>query len=163
MAHLAASLLLTFVFLFLLSPDVEAAPYRLYFRHGGTVDVDSYEDTGNAIAYPRFGGVITVPKTDLARIEDLQTGEKVNLNQPLSPEELERQRKEQARILQGRNVTEGGTTFHQSDAGSPSDSGSYSSGTSKHTPGRDVSVRGYTRKDGTYVPPYTRSAPGTRR
>jgi micrococcal nuclease len=29
-------------------------------------------------------------------------------------------------------------------------------------PGRDVDVRGYTRRDGTYVPPHTRSAPRSR-
>ncbi len=29
----------------------------------------------------------------------------------------------------------------------------------KKSPGREVHVRGYTRKDGTYVAPHTRSAP----
>jgi Tetratricopeptide repeat len=42
-------------------------------------------------------------------------------------------------------------------------SGSGSSTTSRSPPGTDVHVRGYTRKDGTYVAPHTRSAPGTRR
>lgn len=35
-----------------------------------------------------------------------------------------------------------------------------SSPSPKHTPGTAVNVRGYTRKDGTYVAPHTRSAPG---
>ena len=32
---------------------------------------------------------------------------------------------------------------------------------SKSTSGKTVHVKGYTRKDGTYVPPYDRAAPGT--
>jgi hypothetical protein len=43
---------------------------------------------------------------------------------------------------------------------SPTYSGGYSS--SRSTPGKDVHVGGYRRKDGTYVGPHTRSAPGTR-
>ncbi len=39
---------------------------------------------------------------------------------------------------------------------------SQSSASSGSTAGKDVHVKGYTRKDGTYVPPHTRSAPGTK-
>lgn len=39
----------------------------------------------------------------------------------------------------------------------------YGSGGSTNVPGTDVHVRGYTRKDGTYVPAHTRSAPGRRK
>ena len=52
------------------SPHANAA-YRLHFRNGGTAEVPSYQDTGDAISYPRFGGTISVPKTDLLQIEDL--------------------------------------------------------------------------------------------
>jgi hypothetical protein len=45
--------------------------YRLYFRNGTTIDVESYVERGDSISYQRFGGTITVPKTTLARIEDL--------------------------------------------------------------------------------------------
>jgi hypothetical protein len=34
---------------------------------------------------------------------------------------------------------------------------------SSTSPGKNVNVQGYTRKDGTYVPPHTRSAPGSGR
>ncbi len=49
---------------------------------------------------------------------------------------------------------------------SGSHSGSHSSKASKSSKGKSaknksVHVRGYTRKDGTYVAPYDRSAPGT--
>ena len=43
--------------------------------------------------------------------------------------------------------------------GTNTSSGSSSSGS---TPGTDVHVRGYYRKDGTYVRPHTRTAPGTK-
>jgi hypothetical protein len=36
-----------------------------------------------------------------------------------------------------------------------------SKSSSKSTNGKTVHVKGYTRKDGTYVPPYDRAAPGT--
>jgi len=38
--------------------------------------------------------------------------------------------------------------------------GSSSGRSSGHAPGTDVHVRGYTRKNGSYVPPHTRAAPG---
>ena len=40
------------------------------------------------------------------------------------------------------------------------DSSSASSGSSRHTPGTDVHVRAYTRKDGTSVREHTRARPG---
>jgi hypothetical protein len=43
---------------------------------------------------------------------------------------------------------------------SPSNSSDY--GSSRSTPGTDVRVRGHYRKDGTYVRPHTRSAPGSK-
>ena len=45
--------------------------------------------------------------------------------------------------------------------GSPSSSRSYGGPT--NTPGTDVKVRGYTREDGTYVPPHTRGRPGSKK
>lgn len=41
----------------------------------------------------------------------------------------------------------------------PAASGGSTIGTTKQQPGTEVHVKGYTRKDGTYVPPHTRSAP----
>ena len=50
-------------------------------------------------------------------------------------------------------------TASQDTTPEPSTEPSY---TSKPTPGTEVHVRGYTRKDGTYVQPHTRSAPRRR-
>ena len=47
-------------------------------------------------------------------------------------------------------------------SGSPSTTSSPSTSPTS-TAGKDVQVRGYYRKDGTYVKPHTRSAPGTRK
>jgi hypothetical protein len=47
---------------------------------------------------------------------------------------------------------------------SPASSAPASAGESVHsTPGTEVQVRGYYRKDGTYVAPHTRSKPGTKK
>ena len=42
-------------------------------------------------------------------------------------------------------------------------SGGNSGGSSGGTAGTDVQVRGYRRKDGTYVKPHTRARPGSRK
>ncbi len=52
------------------SADAEAA-FRLHFRDGTSIDVPSYTDNGDSITYLRFGGEITIPKSSLSRIEDL--------------------------------------------------------------------------------------------
>lgn len=46
------------------------AAYRLSFKNGTSVEVSSYEDLGDSIRYPRFGGVIAVPKADVSAIEE---------------------------------------------------------------------------------------------
>lgn len=46
------------------------AAYRLTFQNGTSVEVQWYEDQGDAIRYPRLGGVVVVPKSSVAAIEE---------------------------------------------------------------------------------------------
>jgi very-short-patch-repair endonuclease len=46
------------------------AAYRLTFQNGTSVEVQSYEDLGDAIRYPRLGGVVVVPKSIVSAIEE---------------------------------------------------------------------------------------------
>lgn len=50
--------------------EVEAA-YRVTFQSGTSVGVQGYDDVGDAIRYPRYGGTITVPKAQVTAIEDV--------------------------------------------------------------------------------------------
>lgn len=50
----------------------------------------------------------------------------------------------------------------KTQSGTPTTSDSTYTPSPSSSAGKDVHVRGYTRKDGTYVPPHTRSAPGTK-
>jgi hypothetical protein len=74
------------------------------------------------------------------------------LGRPFSDEALANIRSEFGSANGGQTVT---TNTPSSTTNYPSSS----SGTSSSTPGTEVHVRGYTRKDGTYVQPHTRSAP----
>lgn len=151
--RLGVGLFLGLIFLPSWSSKAEPA-YRLHFRNGSTVKVDSYQDIGDSISYSRFGGIIVVPKAELAVIENLQTGARTTIQEFLSQAERERQQKEQIQKLQEIDAGAGGSPVIRPGGELPSAGGS---------PKKDVSVRGYTRKDGTYVPPHTRSAPGSRR
>ena len=51
----------------------------------------------------------------------------------------------------------------ETSSGNPTYSGSSSASGTSSSAGKDVQVRGYYRKDGTYVRPHTRSAPGTKK
>ena len=46
------------------------AAYRLTFQNGTSVEVQAYEDLGDAIRYPRLGGVVVVPKSSVSTIEE---------------------------------------------------------------------------------------------
>jgi len=151
--RLSVGLALAFIFLLAWSSEAEPA-YRLHFRNGSTVKVDSYQDNGDSISYSRFGGIIVVPKAELAVIENLQTGARTTIQEFLSQAERERQQKEQIQKLQEIDPGAKGSPAFSPGGELPSAGGS---------PRKDVSVRGYTRKDGTYVPPHTRSAPRSRR
>jgi hypothetical protein len=75
------------------------------------------------------------------------------LGRPVSDEAL-------ANIRSEFGTANGGQTVTTSNPSSTPNYSSPSSGTSSSTPGTDVNVKGYYRKDGTYVRPHTRSAPG---
>jgi len=47
------------------------AAYRLTFQNGTSVEVQGYEDLGEAIRYPRYGGTVTVPKSQVTAIEEV--------------------------------------------------------------------------------------------
>ncbi len=61
------------VFLLLLSFTGPDAAYRLTFQNGTSIEVRTYEDLGDAIRYPRFGGTVTTPKANLSSIEEVQS------------------------------------------------------------------------------------------
>ena len=56
------------------------AAYRLTFQNGTSVEVQSYEDLGDAIRYQRSGGRVVVPKANVSAIE-----EAVHLPPPTPP------------------------------------------------------------------------------
>jgi hypothetical protein len=62
-------LLLVVAMLALGLSQVEAA-YRLTFQNGTSVEVQWYEDLGDAIRYPRLGGVVVLPKSSVSAIEE---------------------------------------------------------------------------------------------
>ena len=61
--------LLALVLLLVPCAGAEAA-YRLTFQNGTSVEVQAYEDLGDAIRYPRLGGVVVVPKSSVSTIEE---------------------------------------------------------------------------------------------
>ena len=48
-----------------------SAAYRLTFQNGTSVEVQGYEDLGEAIRYPRYGGTVTVPKGQVTAIQEV--------------------------------------------------------------------------------------------
>ena len=48
-----------------------SAAYRLTFQNGTSVEVQGYEDLGEAIRYPRYGGTVTVPKGQVTAIQEM--------------------------------------------------------------------------------------------
>jgi hypothetical protein len=62
-------LALALLFLFLAPPPSDAA-YRLTFKNGTSIEVQSYEDLGDSVRYPRLGGTVVVPKASLSAIEE---------------------------------------------------------------------------------------------
>jgi hypothetical protein len=63
-------LIMVTVSLGMAAPAVDAA-YRLTFRNGTSVQVQSYEEGGEALRYPRYGGMVTVPRTDVTAIQEV--------------------------------------------------------------------------------------------
>ncbi len=57
--------------LLLLGVSQAEAAYRLTFQNGTSIVVPGYDDLGDAIRYPRFGGMVTVPKASVATIVEL--------------------------------------------------------------------------------------------
>ncbi len=55
---------------------VAEADFVIILRNGSEIKVSKYEEVGDQIVYKRFGGKITVPKTRVAAIRNLKTGEK---------------------------------------------------------------------------------------
>ena len=56
------------------------AAYRLTFQNGTSVEVQSYEDLGDAIRYQRYGGTVVIPRANVSAIE-----EAVHLPPPTPP------------------------------------------------------------------------------
>ena len=54
-----------------IAPSGVDAAYRLTFQNGTSVEVQGYEDVGDAIRYPRYGGMVTVPRTDVTAIREV--------------------------------------------------------------------------------------------
>ena len=48
-----------------------SAAYRLTFQNGTSVKVQGYEDLGDAIRYPRYGGTVTVAKSQVTAIQEV--------------------------------------------------------------------------------------------
>jgi hypothetical protein len=55
---------------------VAEADFVIFLRNGNDIKVSEYRDVGNHIVYERYGGKITVPKTGVKAIKNLETGEK---------------------------------------------------------------------------------------
>ncbi len=55
---------------------VAEADFVIFLRNGNDIKVSKYKDAGNHIVYERYGGKITVPKTRVKAIKNLETGEK---------------------------------------------------------------------------------------
>jgi Protein of unknown function (DUF2726) len=66
------------------SPCADAA-FRLTFRNGTSVEVSAFEDLGDVIRYPRFGGTVTVLRADIVAIEEAS-----HFPAPTSPAPLSR-------------------------------------------------------------------------
>jgi Protein of unknown function (DUF2726) len=64
--------LLTVVLLMAGIPEADAA-YRLTFQNGTSLEVQSYEDLGEAIRYQRYGGTVTVPKAHVTAIQEVHS------------------------------------------------------------------------------------------
>ncbi len=55
---------------------VAEADFLIFLRNGNDIKVSEYKEVGNQIVYKRYGGKITVPKTGVKAIKNLETGEK---------------------------------------------------------------------------------------
>ena len=115
--------------------------------------------------FANFADQGSLPSLDLTDFDLLRTRCLDSLNENLSEAQGERETRRKLRE-ESERLAASNQTQDQSAVSTPSTitgSGlSYSSprsSSSRSSPGTEVHVRGYTRKDGTYVRPHTRSAP----
>lgn len=59
---------------------VAQADFLITLRSGKKIKVSRYQEEGNQIAYRRFGGKVAIPRSRVAGIENLKTGEKQVFN-----------------------------------------------------------------------------------
>jgi hypothetical protein len=118
--------------------------------------------------FANFAEQGSLPSLDLTDFDLLQARCLDSLNENLSEAQSERETRQKLRE-ESERLAASNQTRDQSAVSTPSSttgSGlSYSSprsSSSRRSPGTEVHVRGYTRKDGTYVRPHTRSAPRRR-
>lgn len=78
----------------------------------------------------------------------------------IASSDFNRQASEEREARYGGSAAYTGASASSASSGGPSYSAPAGSGSRSTSRGDDVSVRGYTRQDGTVVAPYTRSAPG---
>jgi hypothetical protein len=55
---------------------VAEADFLIFLRNGNDIKVSEYKEVGNQIVYKRYGGKITILKTRVAEIKNLNTGER---------------------------------------------------------------------------------------
>ncbi len=55
---------------------VAEADFLIFLRNGNEIKVSEYKEVGNQIVYKRFGGKMGIPKTRVATIKNLKSGEK---------------------------------------------------------------------------------------
>ncbi len=56
--------------------NVAEADYLIFLRNGKEIKVRRYEEQGDQIVYKRYGGKISISKTRVEAIKDLNTGQK---------------------------------------------------------------------------------------
>jgi len=56
--------------------EVAEADFLIILRNGSEIKVRQYEEVGDQIVYKRYGGKMGIPKTRVATIKNLKTGEK---------------------------------------------------------------------------------------
>jgi hypothetical protein len=83
--RLAACLLSLFALILLLAVWPAEAVYRLTFHTGASIVVHGYDDLGDDISYPLYGGTVTVPKASIATIEELPPPPTPPAPQPAAP------------------------------------------------------------------------------
>ncbi len=78
---------------------VAQADFLITLRSGKKIKVSRYQEEGNQIAYRRFGGKVAIPRSRVAGIENLKTGEKQVFNHFYTAQEKKALRDAQAANL----------------------------------------------------------------